>query len=59
MNNDLVDRLLDTKILLFLDEFEEEFGRLPSELEKAIWIRGFVDSCEAITFAMKEKERWA
>lgn len=56
MNSELVDRLLDYKILIFLDEFEAEFGKLPSELQKAIWCRGFVDACEAIIAAMKEKE---
>lgn len=47
-----MNKIIDASLLLFLDEFEAEFGRLPDEKEKGLWMRGFIDSCIAIAHAV-------
>lgn len=51
--DDQLNRILDASMLTFLDEFEAEFGKLPSELEKHLWMRGFIDACQAIQQATR------
>lgn len=52
MLDDQLNKIIDSSMLLFLDEFEAEFGRLPNEIEKGLWMRGFIDSCIAIGAAV-------
>lgn len=58
MNSEEFNKIIDQSMLLFLDDFEAEAGRLPNEIEKNIWMRGFIDACESITLAMKERQGW-
>lgn len=48
-----LNQILDICMLSFLDDFEDEFGHLPSDLEKHLWMRGFIDACEAIQKATR------
>jgi hypothetical protein len=53
MKNDFdpeqANRVLDAYLLSFLDDYEYEFGKLPSKEEQSIWTRGFIDGCLALT----------
>jgi hypothetical protein len=55
INSESFNKIIDDSMLLFLDDFEAEAGRLPNEIEKNIWMRGFIDACESITLAVKER----
>lgn len=57
LNSDRLNSILDDHMLSFLDDYEEEFGHLPTEIEKNIWIRGFVNACEAISQATNEMRK--
>jgi hypothetical protein len=52
MNSDIMNLIIDRYSLLFLDSFEEVYGRLPSEYERRIWMYGFIDGCQAIEDAL-------
>jgi hypothetical protein len=43
-----LNHIIDVCMLEFLDDFEDEFGRLPSQIEKSLWMRGFIDACKSI-----------
>jgi hypothetical protein len=58
INSESFNKIIDDSMLLFLDDFEAEAGRLPNEIEKNIWMRGFIDACEFITLAVKERYGW-
>ena len=58
MDSESFNRIIDQSMLLFLDDFEAEAGRLPNEIEKNIWMRGFIDACESIARAVKERQGW-
>ena len=57
-NSESFNKIIDQSMLLFLDDFEAEAGRLPNEIEKNIWMRGFIDACESIARAVREREEW-
>lgn len=57
-NTDWFDRIIDAAMLSFLDDFEAEFGRLPSEIEKHLWMRGFIDACTLLETAMTRSGMW-
>lgn len=52
MTGEELNKILDQYMLLFLDDYEDEFGRLPNEIEKNLWMRGFIDACQAIHHAL-------
>lgn len=43
-----MNKIIDQYLLAFLDDFEEAFGRLPDEIEKSLWMAGFVDGMSAV-----------
>lgn len=47
-----LNKIIDSYLLRFLDEFEEAHGRLPSEQDRAVWMAGFIDGCYAIRTAI-------
>lgn len=55
MNTEELNRILDQYMLLFLDDYEAEFGQLPDEIQKNLWMRGFIDACHAIHEALSRK----
>lgn len=48
LENEELNKILDLYTLEFLDDFEDEFDRLPTPMEKSLWMRGFVNACQAI-----------
>lgn len=52
MTGEELNKILDQYMLLFLDDYEAEFGHLPNEIEKNLWMRGFIDACQAIHEAL-------
>lgn len=48
LDSEDLNKILDLYMLEFLDDFEAEFGRLPTPMEKGLWMRGFVNACQAI-----------
>ena len=55
MTGEELNKILDQYMLLFLDDYEDEFGRLPNEIEKNLWMRGFIDACQAIHYALSRE----
>ena len=47
-----MNKIIDQYLLAFLDDFEEAFGRLPDEIEKSLWMAGFVDGMYAVQKAL-------
>ena len=43
-----MNKVIDQYLLTFLDDFEEAFGKLPNEIEKSLWMAGFVDGMSAV-----------
>lgn len=61
LNTEQIDKIIDRYALRFLDEFEEDMGKLPTDLELAIWRVGVIDGIEATQAALlymaMEKEK--
>lgn len=55
-DKEAINHVLDLYMLAFLDDYEEEMGRLPNELEKVLWTRGFIDACRAIEESIRMQQ---
>lgn len=47
-----MDKIIDQYSLRILDEYEAEYGKLPTDIELAMWRIGFVDGVSAIGEAL-------
>lgn len=52
LSPDEMDKIIDKHLLRILDEYEDEYKRLPSETELLMWRVGFVDGIHAIGEAL-------
>ena len=57
MNKDAMSSIIDKYSLGFLDGFEEAYGRLPNDLERSIWMHGYIDGCKSIEEALSLEEK--
>jgi hypothetical protein len=53
MLDENMDKIIDSYMLAFLDDFEVTYKRLPNEEEKRLWMIGFINGCEAIGEAIQ------
>jgi len=54
-DKDKMEAILDKHMLDFLDGFQDNFGRLPTDDERRIWMSGFVSGCMSIEEAVTGK----
>jgi hypothetical protein len=52
IDKDKTDKIIDTHVLKFLDEYASTYGVLPDSNVVDVWKMGFVGGCQAISDAL-------
>lgn len=55
LDREEIEVILDKYMLDFLDVFQEEMERLPTDEERRIWMSGFIAGCMSIEEAVQNQ----